>query len=466
MHRTLFISSLALLLQGALLPAYALPSDGDAPVVQRHEAADYGTNDVQRHIATDCETPVMQHHIATSDSSRLGSDAVSADSSMATYSGNPRHESSLSRIVGAAYIPLSLIAAGIIASHNDRHDIGPSPIPLERHGDGAADYLQFLPAALMLSMKAAGIESRSSWTGMIGGCAASGLIMAGMVKGMKHIYDMPRPDASDTKSLPSGHTAMAFMSATMLSIEYGHLSPWITAGAYGLATATGLMRVGQNKHWASDIVTGAGIGILATEIGYMVAGAVMGGKSSVAHGGGRYTITDDIQRSNIGLYTGMYLPASSMTDGSGKRLRRLAGTVTGIEGAWYIWQNVGLACHASLSESRIVVDGAGVTDVKERAWTAGIGPCAAIRLAPGWCLNARVAAAYIRQEAVRCQVTETSLPSSGGIGLLSGIGMSHLTDRNIETMLFVDHALRPRHEAGGHGMDHAIVIGGRVMVRI
>ena len=125
-----------------------------------------------------------------------------------------------------------------------------------------------------------------------------------------------------------------------------------------------------------------------------------------------------------------------------------------------------MACHVSLSESRIVADGAGITDAKEKAWTAGIGPCAAIRLAPDWSLNARVAAAYIHHEAVRCRVRETDIPSSGGIGMLSGIGVSHLTDRNIETMLFVDHALRPRHEARGHGMEHGFVIGGRVMVRI
>ena len=440
MRSILFISSLALLLLTASLPAFGLPAD--------------------------CDTPVNERHITMSDGSLPSNDTASADSSKATSSHAIHRESSLSRIAGAAYIPLPLIAAGIIASHNDRHDIGPSPTPLERHGDGAADYMQFAPAALMLSMKAAGIESRSSWTGMIGGCAASGVIMAGMVKGMKHMTDMPRPDASDTKSLPSGHTAVAFMSATMLSIEYGHLSPWISAGAYGLATATGLMRIGQNKHWASDIVTGAGIGILATELGYMVAEAVTGGKPSGTHGSGRHIMTDDVGRSNIGLYTGLYFPAGSITDGSGKRLRRLAGTVTGIEGAWYLWRNVGLACHVSLSESRIVADGAGITDAKEKAWTAGIGPCAAIRLAPGWSLNARVAAAYIHHEAVRCRVRETDIPSSGGIGMLSGIGVSHLTDRNIETMLFVDHALRPRHEARGHGMEHGFVISGRVMVRI
>ena len=440
MRSILFISSLALLLLTASLPAFGLPAD--------------------------CDTPVNERHMTMSDGSLPSNDTASADSSKATSRHTIQCESSLSRIAGAAYIPLPLIAAGIIASHNDRHDIGPSPTPLERHGDGEADYMQFAPAALMLSMKAAGIESRSSWTGMIGGCAASGVIMAGMVKGMKQMTDMPRPDASDTKSLPSGHTAVAFMSATMLSIEYGHLSPWVTAGAYGLATATGLMRIGQNKHWASDIVTGAGIGILATELGYMVAEAVTGRKPSGIHGSGRRIMRDDVGMSNIGLYTGLYFPTGSITDGSGKRLRRLAGTVTGIEGAWYLWRNVGLACHVSLSESRIVADGAGITDAKEKAWTAGIGPCAAIRLAPGWSLNARVAAAYIHHEAVRCRVRETDIPSSGGIGMLSGIGVSHLTDRNIETMLFVDHALRPRHEARGHGMEHGFVIGGRVMVRI
>ena len=69
----------------------------------------------------------------------------------------------------------------------------------------------------------------------------------------------------------SGHTATAFMTASMLVKEYGYKSPWIGIGAYSAATATGLMRMANNKHWLSDVLAGAGIGILSTEMGYYLA---------------------------------------------------------------------------------------------------------------------------------------------------------------------------------------------------
>ena len=37
---------------------------------------------------------------------------------------------------------------------------------------------------------------------------------------------------------------------------------------YGVATATGVMRILNNRHWISDVMSGAGIGILSTELGY------------------------------------------------------------------------------------------------------------------------------------------------------------------------------------------------------
>ena len=45
-------------------------------------------------------------------------------------------------------------------------------------------------------------------------------------------------------------------------------SPWFSLGAYTLATATGVMRVLNNRHWISDVLSGAGIGILSVELGY------------------------------------------------------------------------------------------------------------------------------------------------------------------------------------------------------
>lgn len=57
----------------------------------------------------------------------------------------------------------------------------------------------------------------------------------------------------------------------MLHKEYGHRSPWYSIGGYTVATVTGVTRQLNNRHWMSDIMVGAGIGILATELGYFLA---------------------------------------------------------------------------------------------------------------------------------------------------------------------------------------------------
>ena len=57
----------------------------------------------------------------------------------------------------------------------------------------------------------------------------------------------------------------------MLHKEYGHRSPWYSIGGYTVATITGVTRQLNNRHWMSDIMVGAGIGILATELGYFLA---------------------------------------------------------------------------------------------------------------------------------------------------------------------------------------------------
>lgn len=78
------------------------------------------------------------------------------------------------------------------------------------------DYLQYAPAAVMVGMKACGYESRSSWGRMLVSDAFSAAIMAGAVNGIKYSVGRLRPDGSRYNSFPSGHTATAFMTASML----------------------------------------------------------------------------------------------------------------------------------------------------------------------------------------------------------------------------------------------------------
>lgn len=68
----------------------------------------------------------------------------------------------------------------------------------------------------------------------------------------------------DRQSFPSGHTTAAFAAAAAVTSEMRRLYPnynLLTGGImYGSASMVGLARMYHNKHWASDVLLGAGIG--------------------------------------------------------------------------------------------------------------------------------------------------------------------------------------------------------------
>ena len=54
----------------------------------------------------------------------------------------------------------------------------------------------------------------------------------------------------------------------MLAIEYGEQHKWVPYAAYGVATTVGVMRMANNKHYISDVLFGAGLGILSMKAAY------------------------------------------------------------------------------------------------------------------------------------------------------------------------------------------------------
>lgn len=71
-------------------------------------------------------------------------------------------------------------------------------------------------------------------------------------------WDGPSLKFSDP-SFPSAHTTVAFSIASVIAEEYGD-NPFVPPVAYGLAALTGLARIYDNNHWASDVFFGGAIG--------------------------------------------------------------------------------------------------------------------------------------------------------------------------------------------------------------
>jgi membrane-associated phospholipid phosphatase len=69
---------------------------------------------------------------------------------------------------------------------------------------------------------------------------------------------------STTDAWPSGHTTLAFALAASVSDEI-HSTP-VTIWLYSLATLTGWSRLNDNKHWLTDVIGGAAIGVTSAKL--------------------------------------------------------------------------------------------------------------------------------------------------------------------------------------------------------
>lgn len=134
----------------------------------------------------------------------------------------------------------------------------------------ADDYLAFAPDVLSYGFDLAGIKAKNSFKDRVILSASSKVLMFATVYGLKYLTQVKRPDGSNNLSFPSSHTALAFSGAQMLHEEYGHKSIAYSIGGYTLAAGTGFLRMVNNKHWFSDVLTGAGLGMLSTKLSYVL----------------------------------------------------------------------------------------------------------------------------------------------------------------------------------------------------
>lgn len=147
-----------------------------------------------------------------------------------------------------------------------------------KHTTKAVDAIQYAPIAFPWAIKVLGTPTRSGWGRMASSQATSTLLMAGSVSLIKDNISSLRPDGSDMRAFPSGHSAWAYLGATMTTYELGWKSPWFSLGAYSIASAVAMQRIIDRRHLPKDVITGAGIGILSAQIGYTLGDLIWGNK--------------------------------------------------------------------------------------------------------------------------------------------------------------------------------------------
>lgn len=127
------------------------------------------------------------------------------------------------------------------------------------------DILQYTPTILNVGLAASGLKTKNTRADRLGIFVLGTVIYVATTQGLKYAINETRPNGAE-RSFPSGHAATAFFGATLLAKEYGENYPWIAVGGYTIAGTTAVLRMANNQHWASDVLMGAGIGIVSAEI--------------------------------------------------------------------------------------------------------------------------------------------------------------------------------------------------------
>lgn len=173
----------------------------------------------------------------------------------------------------ALIIPTSMILFGVIGleSHTLKSINSDTKEEILEHIDNKLTIDNFTQFSAFLSaygLNALGIKGKNRLLDRTIILGTAFIIMGSTVSIIKATSNVERPDGTSNNSFPSGHTATAFMGAEFLYQEYKDVSIWYGVAGYAVATGTGLFRLYNNRHWVTDIVAGAGIGILSTKMAY------------------------------------------------------------------------------------------------------------------------------------------------------------------------------------------------------
>lgn len=132
----------------------------------------------------------------------------------------------------------------------------------------AADYLMWAPSASIFAMDAFHVKMKHSFKEHLILEAGTVVVTGALGFGMRKISENIDAYHSENTKFPSGHTANAFRGAEIVHQELKLSHPVLSYSGYLVATGVGLLRIYDKDHFLSEVIAGAGLGILSTKLTY------------------------------------------------------------------------------------------------------------------------------------------------------------------------------------------------------
>ncbi|HEY5407442.1 MAG TPA: phosphatase PAP2 family protein [Ginsengibacter sp.] len=134
----------------------------------------------------------------------------------------------------------------------------------------AEDYLMWAPSASLYFLDACKVKTKHNFKEHLVLDAGSIIIAGGVGYAMRLISRNINVYKTYGTKFPSGHTANAFRSAELFHQELKDNNKLISYSGYVVATAVGVLRIYNKDHLLTEVLAGAGLGILSTKLTYWI----------------------------------------------------------------------------------------------------------------------------------------------------------------------------------------------------
>lgn len=125
-------------------------------------------------------------------------------------------------------------------------------------------YLKWLPGVAVLGCRRMGLTTANTFKRQLALLGLSTLVVKSVTLGLKQMVHRSRPRFPlDGRSFPSSHSSTAFSGAELLRQELHGDYPVLSWSGYVPAVATAVLRLSKRRHWPSDVLAGAAIGVSA-----------------------------------------------------------------------------------------------------------------------------------------------------------------------------------------------------------
>jgi membrane-associated phospholipid phosphatase len=134
----------------------------------------------------------------------------------------------------------------------------------------AEEYLMWVPSASLYLMDAFKVKTKHSFQEHLLLDAGSIIVTGGIGYVMRKVTGNIKEYNTQGTKFPSGHTANAFRGAEILHQELKDSHKIISYSGYLVATTVGVLRIYNKNHLLTEVLAGAGLGILSAKLTYWI----------------------------------------------------------------------------------------------------------------------------------------------------------------------------------------------------